>query len=574
MSSLASRALTTAFKIGASALAAIYLLDVLLPLPDTRIYPGIDSTESLQYDVDVGECESEAEAKRSLLPHPKTPQRPKLTALQELRMYLRYITQRIGGARNLTIPGPYTLPVLGHILHVFPYSRRRHIHMLRRRHREDYGIISRLVGVRGGDMVMIADAETAKMVLAGGKNGEFLRSGGLQKLTFDIFRDGLFIMPTDERWKKHRKFMTAGFGPTHLRHAVDSTNLIMDQLTNLWTQQYSKPFVTDIYHIASCITLDVIGHVAFSYSFDATLNHLKPESLTQMKAYQRAFDAIAGRASAPKFFWKRNGAHPDQIKADVEIMRSVIRDTIAARRIGKDENRQSSLEEGMKGRDVLDRMLGADDWTDDEITDEVIALFLAGGETSANTIVFCIYLLSSHPTILAQMRDEISQLLPTPSTPITSSILSSFKITESIIRETMRMEPVVINTIGRILKKASGTTLLGHHIKENTVVFVDIRALHRDPRYWVHPDVFMPSRWLDDEGNFVTPVPGSYLPFADGPHVCLGNKMAMLELKCVLIALYRNFDLQVVPNQEFDAITSVTHGFKKGLKVLVRRRQE
>ncbi|KAJ3099172.1 hypothetical protein HDU97_003367 [Phlyctochytrium planicorne] len=568
-----------ALKATLSAIAVVYALDLLLPLPEIRIYPGLESTACLDHHAAVESASNSADSSEKesvvadLVPHPKPAERPKLSPLQEARMILRYITQRIGGAKNLTIPGPYCLPLVGNLFVVLPYVKKRHIHMLRRWLREDYGIISRIGGInRGADAIIVGDAEAAKIVLAGGKNGEFLRSGFIQRFTKDIFQDGLFILPTDETWRKHRKFMTAGFGPTHLRHALESTNLVVDQLVNIWKTSHSGPFISDIYHVASCITLDVIGHVAFSYSFNTVLNHTSPASLSQMKAYQRSFDAIAGRLSIPKIFWRRNKVHPDQIRDDVELMRGVIRETIAARRKEeKDGNREVSLEQGMKGRDVLDRMLGAEDWTDEEITDEVIALFLAGGETTANTIVFCAYILSSHPTILAQMREEIAQLLPTPSESLTSAMLASFKITESIIREVMRLEPTVLNSISREVVASEGISLLGHHLQKGTLVAVDIRSLHRDPRYWAHPNVFMPSRWLDADGNFITPVPGSYLPFADGPHICLGNKMAMIELKSVLIGLYRHFDLKVLPNQDFEAVTSVTHGFKKGLKVQVTR---
>ncbi|KAJ3099178.1 hypothetical protein HDU97_003373 [Phlyctochytrium planicorne] len=559
--------IATSVKAGILGLAAIYLLDIVLPIPDLRIFPGLESTACLNHKKD------ESNDDKVLVPDPKPAQKPNLTFLQSLRMTLRAFTQRIGRVSNPTVPGPYALPFLGNLFFVMPFAKKRQIHVMRRYLREQCGIINRITGLSGIDVIMVADADAAKEVLLAGQE-EFVRHGFLARFSFDIFKQGLFILPTGE-----------GFGPTHLRHALEATNLTLDQLVQIWSSIYdgqepsrpgSGPFVTDVFHVASCISLDVIGHVAFSYEFNSVLNHLDPTSLKQMKAYQRAFDAMAGRIGVAKGMWKASGVHPDQVKPDVDLMKKVIKETIAARRnsqrgVSGEGDRVDQLREGLKARDVLDRMLDAKDWTDEEIMDEVIALFLAGGETTANSIVFCIYLLDAHPEIREKMVAEIDSFLSQSDT-IEYDTLQQLRYTEAVVRETMRVEPVVLATIGREVMNPAGTTILGHHIRRGSVVALDIRSIHRDPRYWRHPGRFMPSRWLDGDDGFVTPYPGSYMPFADGPHVCLGNKMAMLELKCAVARLYRRFDIRVVPNQDFTAVTSITHGFKNGLKVQVIKR--
>ncbi|KAJ3169087.1 Thromboxane-A synthase [Irineochytrium annulatum] len=470
------------------------------------------------------------------------------------------------------IPGPFTWPIFGDMFLIISYTGR--FHDLRSDMRRKYGPIYRLRGASGRSLVTVSDADAAKKLLT---SDSFLRSGRPLLICPDIFKSVLFFMPTDTPWRKHRKFLQPGFGPTHLRHSLVATNEAMDNLLNIWelTTSGNATHQTDIYHVASSITIDVIGVVAFSYRYACVLNHLDPDSQVQMKAYQSAFDAIARRFATPSFLWRAKGLAADQIKGQVDEMKSAVRNAITSKR---ELMRERGAEGGdkdeaylkkMRDLDVLDRMMESSEWNDEEMTDEVLALFLAGGETSANTIVNCALLLDAHPEVLDRMVMELDEVLDdSEGDHVTWDQLQRLKYTECVVKESLRVMPVVVNSLGRIASE--DVEIMGHVFPKGSTLSVDIQGIHRDERYWKHPMSFSPSRFMDG----FTPAPGTYVPFGDGIHMCIGYKMAMIELKGVLARIYKKYRLSVVHGQDMTRVTTITTGFKNGLKVVVERRKK
>jgi cytochrome P450 len=515
------------------------------------------------------------------------------------------------------IPGPKPYPILGTLPLIYHYSRKRQSHLFRDYLLETYGTIA-YVPVFGADVIYLSDADAARQVL--NDTEQFVRSNSFQYMAKGLFKYPLFMLPTGEVWKKHRKFLQPGFGPTHLRSAVDSTNRVMDTLFEIWDKTLesangggggslgSNPvtgdgtLLTDMFHVASSITVDVIGHVAFSYSYDSVLHHETPAKQGAMKSYQMAFEVLGKRMGLPAWLWGWAGVGEGHAKALTTQLRKTIMETIETKRANLNSNviteengtdQQPLLEyksaKGMSQLDVLDRLLEVqkESWTDEEMVDEVLALFLAGGETSANTIVFVLLLLSQHPKVLQNLQQELDTVLGshqpsddtantknetgngTSYTQITWDDLQKLKYTEQVIKETLRLHPVLPGSAPRLLTDPEGCTLVGKHLPHGTHIIVNIRGIHHAEAYW-GPDAmkFDPSRW---DNGFI-PAVGTYIPFLDGPHMCLGYKMAMLEIKTVIARICHRYQLSVIEGESTSPVTAVTHGFKDGLRMKVKRR--
>lgn len=79
-------------------------------------------------------------------------------------------------------------------------------------------------------------------------------------------------------------------------------------------------------------------------------------------------------------------------------------------------------------------------------------------------------------------------------------------------------------------------------------VFISQFLIHMDPEYWgPDPEVFRPTRWLDDAGQLITPAQGTFIPWSEGARVCPGVKMSQVEFVATMATLFRSSKCEVIP---------------------------
>jgi sterigmatocystin biosynthesis cytochrome P450 monooxygenase len=181
-----------------------------------------------------------------------------------------------------------------------------------------------------------------------------------------------------------------------------------------------------------------------------------------------------------------------------------------------------------------------------------IKLFLfSGHDTTSSSICFHFYLLSQHAEALAKLRAEHESVFgPDPETAadlISSSphLLNQLPYTTAVIRESLRLFPTV--TISR--EGEPGFSIADEHGRhfptENFLVWPNPHTPQHDPAYWPQVDEFLPERWLVGPEDPLYPVKGAWRAFEHGPRNCIGQELAMLEMKTVLVLVVRL--LEVTP---------------------------
>ncbi len=118
-------------------------------------------------------------------------------------------------------------------------------------------------------------------------------------------------------------------------------------------------------------------------------------------------------------------------------------------------------------------------------------------------------------------------------------LLDALPLTRAIVEETLRLYPAG----GFLSRTASVDDRLGHAIvRPGDTVMIPVYALHRHRRLWQHPDAFWPARWMsgDPVDRF------QYLPFGDGPRICIGARFAMQEATVILATLLARFRFTAV----------------------------
>src|SRR5579862_8568562 len=208
------------------------------------------------------------------------------------------------------------------------------------------------------------------------------------------------------------------------------------------------------------------------------------------------------------------------------------------------------------GSDALSMLIAASDSetgfhpSDEQVRDEVMTLFMAGHETTANLLTWAFYLLAQYPEIDANLGDAAQR--------------DDREYVTRIVRETLRLYPPAW-LIGR--EALRDVTLIdGSEVPAKTTVFVSPLLLARRADLFSDPLTFNPDRWIDFE-----PVPFSYVPFGGGARRCIGEEFAWFEAVTVLAALAGRYSFALEPGQRIETLPSVT--LRPAGPVLMRARE-
>nr|CAG8620210.1 2595_t:CDS:2 [Entrophospora candida] len=184
--------------------------------------------------------------------------------------------------------------------------------------------------------------------------------------------------------------------------------------------------------------------------------------------------------------------------------------------------------------------------TDDEIRGVLFDCFVAGTDTTVNTLCFVIYYVSHYPDVKKKMLDEIESVFNGDRTrPITLTDVGKLKYCEAVIKETTRIRP----TVGMISRNYERSMeVAGYKWPKDTLFVMHLRGINNNPLYWKDPEKYIPERFYDDQG-IVHQHKNSFVMFGGGSRICPGRKIAMVELKILLASLYRKFDVELADMQ-------------------------
>ncbi|KAB5515014.1 cytochrome P450 [Coniochaeta sp. 2T2.1] len=171
-------------------------------------------------------------------------------------------------------------------------------------------------------------------------------------------------------------------------------------------------------------------------------------------------------------------------------------------------------------------------------------VIVAGSETTATSLTGSMFLLATHPHVQTKLADELRAHFKDESEiPLDSTNNLPYPL--AVINESMRYYPVVPTSQPRVVP-TEGARVAGHALPPGTVVGLYHWAVYRDAKLFDDPDVFDPERFAQPGvGKYKHDQLDSFNPFLLGPRNCLGQRLALAEMRYVLTRLIWRYEFTV-----------------------------
>ncbi|MBV9126495.1 MAG: cytochrome P450 [Verrucomicrobia bacterium] len=194
------------------------------------------------------------------------------------------------------------------------------------------------------------------------------------------------------------------------------------------------------------------------------------------------------------------------------------------------------------GSDLLALLLQArdpetgDTLSDQQLRNETVTLLLAGHETTATAIQWTLLLLAQNPAVAFRLRQELDAVLGDRIPKFDD--LARLPFLNAVLNESLRLYPPIWIIERRAI---DDDTIGGYRIPAGSSVVVCPFTLHRHPASWQQPEAFQPERFLNRQVN----ERNAYLPFGSGPHTCVGVHFALLEARLIVAMICQGFTLHL-----------------------------
>jgi cytochrome P450 len=412
-----------------------------------------------------------------------------------------------------------------------------------------YGDIVRLK-IGGRTLYLVSDPDLIQEVIVK-RVQEFHKPGALSGSTRALghfLGDGILTADHDH-WRPQRKLVQ----PLMHTKQIESYANTMTRLGENLIQKWQNGSQRNIHHDMTQVTMEIIAETMFGTTMDSAARAHEAVTLGQAIAIAEFTQPIALPWLAQKK--AQNIAYVN------EQLDSIVQYLLEDRRVNSDVERH----------DLMTLLMNTTDENGEPVSypfirNNILTLFVAGHETTANSLTWSFYYLAKNPHIAAKMYDELDAVLA--GRAATLADLPNLPYTLMVLKEAMRIEPSVSAFPRTILED---TELGGYRLEKDSTVFIPIYQVQHDERWWSNPFEFEPERFTPEEESKRHKY--AYMPFGGGPRICIGNHFAMMEGHILLATISSQFKLTLANDDAVQPVRLITTFPKHELMMKVQQRE-
>jgi len=367
-------------------------------------------------------------------------------------------------------------------------------------------------------VIMTCNSEIAKEILQK-KHKKFHKSKIQTQFLSKYIGYGL-LTSSGDYWLQQRRLIQPGFHKEKIKNLVD----VIDTTIKTELEKVQLDEEGDLYAIMNELAFEVVAKSLFNFSAEKNtlkrlqfiIENLQIYITTEIRQpYKKLGFILSGK----------NKYHKELVKESRDIIETII---IQRKATNKEHD------------DLLQMLLDAKyedgtSMTNEQLIDEILILFVAGHETTANALTFILTLLAKHPDVLNKVEAEVKQVASKTNDALQS--ISSLPYLTSCINESLRLYPPAWITDRVAIEDVQ---LQEFFIQKGTMIGISIYELHRNSENWEQPNQFMPERFIDNPQLLKA---DAYMPFGAGPRLCIGNNFAMFEMVLTVFEVLKRFKI-------------------------------
>ncbi len=350
-------------------------------------------------------------------------------------------------------------------------------------------------------------------------------------------------------WRRQRRLMQPAFHRQRLASFATTITSTTNEMLKRWQPMARRGEPIDVAAEMMRLTMDVILKTMFS-------THIADRADVAGRAFETTLEHVNMRLMAP-FDWLESLPTPGnrRFQRALRTLDDIVYGII-------DERRRHPT----GTNDLLSMLLEARDeetgesMSDQQLRDEVMTIFLAGHETTANALAWTWYLLSKYPEAERRLEAELATVLG--GRPPTFEDLPRLTYTRMVIDEALRLYPPAWMFAREAVQ---ADEIGGYRIPAGARIMLSPYVAHRHPGFWDNPEGFDPERFTPERSEGRPRY--AYFPFGGGPRRCIGEGFALMEAQLVLATVVQRHRLDLVPGHPVEPQPMATLRPRQGILV-------